>query len=133
MSSTRCRCRLSRQNSNVCCAESTLASQWWQRAVASFLIRCKYSPKHPCPVSQGGGAAPSNQTSQFGRTASRTLSPGAPALMSRLTRHLSQRRRPSARPRPTDPACGGKFRDTSVPKETNALANKPKIQIKYRK
>ena len=39
------------QNSNVCCAESTLASQWWQRAVASFLIRCKYSPKHPCPVS----------------------------------------------------------------------------------
>ena len=38
------------QNSNVCCAESTLASQWWQRAVASFLIRCKYSPKHPCPV-----------------------------------------------------------------------------------
>ena len=38
------------QNSNVCCAESTLASQWWQRAVASFLIRCKYSPKHPYPV-----------------------------------------------------------------------------------
>ena len=42
------------------------------------------------PVSQGG-PAPSNQTSQFGRTASRTLSPGAPALMSRLTRHLSSR------------------------------------------
>ena len=39
------------QNSNVCCAESTLASQWLQRGVASFLIRCKYSPKHPCPVS----------------------------------------------------------------------------------
>ena len=36
---------------NVCCAESTLASQWWQRVVASFLIRCRYSPKHPCQVS----------------------------------------------------------------------------------
>ena len=36
---------------NVCCAESTLASQWWQRVVASFLSRCRYSPKHPCQVS----------------------------------------------------------------------------------
>ena len=36
------------------------------------------------PVSRGGGGpAPSNQTSQFGKTASRTLSPGAPALVSR--------------------------------------------------
>ena len=41
------------QNSKVCCTESTLASQWWQRAVASFLIRCKYLPKHPCLVSTG--------------------------------------------------------------------------------
>ena len=32
------------------------------------------------PVSQGG-AAPSNQTSQFGKTASRTLSPGAAAIV----------------------------------------------------
>ena len=38
------------QYSNVCCAESTLASQWWQRAVASFLIRCRYSPRQPCLV-----------------------------------------------------------------------------------
>ena len=34
------------QYSSVCCAESTLASHWWQRAVASFPIRCRYSPKH---------------------------------------------------------------------------------------
>ena len=44
-------------------------------------------------VSQGGGegSAPSSQTSQFGRTASRTISPGAPAFMSRLARPLSCR------------------------------------------
>ena len=47
------------------------------------------------PVSRGGGAAPSNQTSQLGRTASKTLSRGAPALMSRLARHLSSRARPA--------------------------------------
>jgi hypothetical protein len=39
------------QCSSVCCAESTLASQWWQRVVASFPIQCRYSLKHPCPVS----------------------------------------------------------------------------------
>lgn len=53
------------------------------RLVASFRIRCKYSSKHPCPVSTCitldvmGNPPPSNLTSQFGRTASMTLSPGA--------------------------------------------------------
>ena len=55
------------------------------------------------PVSQGG-PAPSNQTSQFGRAASRTLSPGTPALMSRLARHLSSR---ANRPRPLTSAPTG--------------------------
>ena len=39
------------QNTNVCYTKFTLASQWWQHAVASFLIRSRYSTKHPCPVS----------------------------------------------------------------------------------
>ena len=54
------------------------------------------------PVSQAGGPAPSNQTSQFGRRASRTLSPCVSALMSRLAHNLSSRAH-RARPSTSSP------------------------------
>ena len=72
-------------------------------------------------VSQGGGRSRFNQASQFGRTASRTLSPGARSHVEAGPPSVEQgpsspqRRRPLDRYRPTDPECGGKFRDTLVP------------------
>jgi hypothetical protein len=63
----------------------------------SLLIRYRYSLKQPCPVSTcvtlyvRGGPPPSSQSPQCGRTASTTLSPGAPVLVSSRERHTPSR------------------------------------------
>ena len=115
------------QNSNVCCAESTFASQWWQRALPDSVQVFAKAPmpgehqRHP--VSQGGGRPRPTKRPSFEGRPRGPLAPARPPscrgwhVICRTgpVEPEPQRRRPPDRPRPTDPECGGKFRDTSVP------------------
>ena len=96
-------------------------SSWFSASIRQS-TRARWAPASPCK-SGGGRPHPTKHPSLEGRPRE-PLAPARPSSCrgwhaicraAPVEPDPQRRRRPPSRPRPTGPACGGKFHDTSVP------------------